>query len=225
MGVAKTNLVTLFYGIEPSLAADPTAWKSVEPNEINTFGATISKVARNPINPNRQNQKSSITDLDSAVELGSDLTIDAFNDFAEGFVFANYTATGLLREEVPTDVTTTGFTVVSGGDIDADVIFVTRGFVNAENNGRFLSTVVASPNVATEFEADSQGTVVEAVSGYDVLLEVAGIRGASGDITVDASGNLTSTVLDFTTLGLTAGQMIHVGGDDTDSANELCYGC
>jgi hypothetical protein len=43
-------------------------------------------------------------------------------------------------------------------------------------------------------------------------VNVCGIRGAAGDITIDASGNLLSTALDFTTLGWAKGMMIHVGG-------------
>jgi hypothetical protein len=41
---------------------------------------------------------------------------------------------------------------------------------------------------------------------------VAGFRGASGDIAIDVNGNLTSTVADFTTMGLTAGQIGWLGG-------------
>lgn len=49
----------------------------------------------------------------------------------------------------------------------------------------------------------------------NATLEVAGFRGASADITMTSGGNLASTVLDFTTLGLTVGQFIKIGGADT----------
>lgn len=38
------------------------------------------------------------------------------------------------------------------------------------------------------------------------------MRGAAGDLKINAQGNLTSTALNFTTLGLYPGQIIHVGG-------------
>lgn len=47
----------------------------------------------------------------------------------------------------------------------------------------------------------------------NVELDVTGVQGASGDIEIDANGDLTSTILDFTTLNLTPGQMIFIGGD------------
>jgi hypothetical protein len=56
------------------------------------------------------------------------------------------------------------------------------------------------------------GGVAETVSGYLATLQVAGFRGASGDIQLDASGNLISTVADFTTMGLLPGMRIYVGG-------------
>mgnify|MGYP002147314755 CR=1 FL=1 len=40
-----------------------------------------------------------------------------------------------------------------------------------------------------------------------------GIQGATADLEIDASGNLISTVLDFTTLPLSVGQRIWIGGD------------
>lgn len=46
----------------------------------------------------------------------------------------------------------------------------------------------------------------------NVTLEVAGIRGAAGDLVINASGNLASTTLVFTTLDWVAGQAIHIGG-------------
>src|SRR6185369_1585469 len=47
-----------------------------------------------------------------------------------------------------------------------------------------------------------------------VEVDVAGVRGAVGDLQIDANGDLISAVLDFTTLGWSVGQQIHVGGID-----------
>jgi hypothetical protein len=48
-----------------------------------------------------------------------------------------------------------------------------------------------------------------------VEVAIAGVRAAAGDLAINAGGNLTSVVLDFTTLGLTVGPVdLHVGGVD-----------
>lgn len=51
----------------------------------------------------------------------------------------------------------------------------------------------------------------------NATLELAGYRGVASDLRIDSSGNLTSEVggIDFTTLGLMAGQTIWIGGVDT----------
>ena len=46
----------------------------------------------------------------------------------------------------------------------------------------------------------------------ETVVKVVGFQGATGDVTATATG-LGSTLLDFTTLGLSAGQWIWVGGD------------
>lgn len=60
--------------------------------------------------------------------------------------------------------------------------------------------------------ASSLVTEVPAVTD-NVTVEEAGVRGATGDFEIDSSGNLISSSLDFTTLPLQAGQVIHIGGE------------
>ncbi len=52
-------------------------------------------------------------------------------------------------------------------------------------------------------------------SSQNVTVEIAGIRGATGDLEIDANGDLISTVLDFTTLDWAPGQVAHIGGQAT----------
>lgn len=49
----------------------------------------------------------------------------------------------------------------------------------------------------------------------NATVEIAGYRGAVGDIQINAGGNLISTVLDFTTLDIMPQQMVWVGGEAT----------
>lgn len=130
---AKTNSTTFSYGIEPSFKADPSVWKIIEPNTIPTFGATISKISRNPISPNRQNRKSAIADVDSAVSMEFDVTVDGFEDFLEGLMFANF-QTG-PDEMIPTAVTATAYTIPAGVAHPAGTLVYARNFSDPANNG------------------------------------------------------------------------------------------
>lgn len=208
MGRVLSNNVQLSYAAESSVGVQPTSgWKKLEPNTITKYGADIKTVERTPISSTRQRKKGTIIDLDSAVEFDADYTMDQLTDFLEGFAFATAYGTSPFR---PTAVTSTDYTVASGGALAQNTLIFAQGFSIAGNNG--LKVVGAS---STGTAIKTSGLTAEASPPASVLLEVAGVQGASGDITVDASGNILSTVLDFTTLGLKVGQTIWIGGDTT----------
>lgn len=207
MARTLTNNANWSYALESTFKTAPTSgWKNLQPNSMNEFGAQVTTTHRDFISKNRQRQKGRVTDLNSAVSFESDLTMDSFMDFAEGFAFATRTVASF----VPTAVTATGYTVASGGDLAQNTLIFTRGFAESANNGL---KVVGAASTTTEIKVS--GLTAEASPPSNVLLEIAGVRGSSGDITVNSDGNLTSTTLDFTTLGLTVGQFIHVGGEAT----------
>lgn len=212
MSRVLTRDVALAFCRETSVGVAATSgWRQWEPNTINQLGPTIATVARNPISKRRQRRKGSITDLDSAVELEMDLTRDAFMDLIEGFMFSSFQSGP--ASFVPTAVVaggSGGYTVASGGALAANTLIYVRGCSVASNNGLKL---VALGSTGTNIRVDS--LTGEASLPSNATVEVCGVRGASGDLTVDSSGRITSTVLDFTTLGLTAGQYIWVGGEST----------
>lgn len=211
MAGIRTNNVSIYYVQEDDFAVLPGSpeWKSLEPNEISTFGATIATVRRDPISPDRQPRKGTITDLDSAIELGADITIDSFLDFAEGFMFAVFKGnTGY----VPTAVTTGGYTVASGGDLPENTLIFARGFEDSANNGlKVVGSGSTSTNIVTT------GLVGEATPPAGARVDVVGFRATTGDLEIDSSGDLISTALDFTTLNLTAGQGLYIGGSESDN--------
>lgn len=216
MGRVLTNNLAVAYAIEETLGNLPVSptWNLIEPNTINAYGADITTVAREPISNLRQRRKGTVTDLDSSVEFEADLINDHFIDFIEGFMFSQFRGGATF---VPTAVTSGGsggYTVPSGGTLAANTLVYARGFQVSGNNGL---KVVASGSTGTNIRVD--GLTAEASPPTNVSVEVAGVRGATGDIQVNAGGNLTSTILDFTTLGLTVGQAIWVGG--TDAANRF----
>jgi hypothetical protein len=94
----------------------------------------------------------------------------------------------------------------------AKTLVYARGFAIDGNNGlKPISAAVAPAAV----NIPVAGSAVEAVGTHDdVEVAIAGVRGAAGDLEIDVNGDLISTVLDFTLLGLTPGQYIHIGGID-----------
>lgn len=200
------------------LPAQPV-WRTLEPNSIMGFGNTDKKVARQPITNDRQRRKAKTVDRDVNTEFDGDLTLAHFRDFMEGFCYARGTGANALR---PTAATSTTYTVpaiaapqnayfIYNGSGIKSLVYAS-GFANPENNGlKVLGAAVADG--ATSITV--AGNVAETVgSTQDVEVAIAGARFAAGDLEVDADGNLICTAADFTALGLTAGQAVHVGGVD-----------
>jgi len=231
MGRVLTNNVGLSYTIETALGVAGTSWFLLEPNAINTFGATISTVARNPISPDRQRRKGTVADLDSAIEFEHDLTLSAFRDFIEGFVFSTGTNSDATHSVTNVDGTNdeydvSALTAAAASKLEfstgeyASLIYA-RGFSTAGNNG-LKQVDVDVATAATEIGVST--SVADETPPADAQVELAGFRFLDGatDVTVAYSGTtLTITVgagivgFDWTSFGfLTVGQMIHVGSAD-----------
>ncbi len=218
MSKVSTNTVSLAFAREQTLGVLPSSplWKQLEPNGFGGFGATIATVARNPISKDRQRKKGTTTDLDSAVEFEADLTMEHVVDFFAAFCFATPAGPNVWgSQETDTitgvDGTTEDYDVSANGDLVAGQLVFARGFTNSENNG--LKTVVAG-STAINIRV-SEDLVTEGSPPANSRIEVAGVEGDAGDLEIDANGDLTSTILDFTTLELTVGQVIWIGGTAT----------
>jgi len=106
-----------------------------------------------------------------------------------------------------------GYTVASGGALAANTLVYARGFAVAANNG--IKTVLSN-SIATNIHIT--GLTAETVaSTRNATLAIAGRKAATGDLSITSGGDLASVVLDFTTLGLTVGQSIWIGGSTAGS--------
>lgn len=113
-------------------------------------------------------------------------------------------------DSVVTDAGTTSntYTVVSGGaSVVVGHLVRATGFTNAANNQVFRAT----SSTATTIVGTGLSLTAETVPPATAKLKVVGFQGASGDIVATAT-SLTSTLLNFTTLGLAVGQTLKVGG-------------
>jgi hypothetical protein len=81
------------------------------------------------------------------------------------------------------------------------------GFTTAANNGLFPVTTGGTTSVTSA----GSGWVAEPVPPAAARIKVVGFQGTAGDITATSTG-LGSTALNLTTLGLSVGQWLKVGG-------------
>lgn len=239
MAEVKTNNISLAAAVEASLATLPAqpVWWLQEPNDITTFGPTITTVSRAPISKNRQRRKGVVTNVESAVEFETDMTLEAILLFASAFIFASptfqtvYSNTNgglsgvgnLVSNDDVAGVGTEGFEhdALTSAHIASRIIF-TQGFTGPLMNGLFT---VDGPNSTTTVTSinESPGITDEVPGdGPNATMEVAGHRFT--DLTwTDATNIIGSAGIDLTTIGVTLGQLIHVGGNPAGT-NEFVGG-
>jgi hypothetical protein len=210
-----SNVTGLAYSEEESIGVLGTPdWRSLQPNSYTDFGGEIVTVAPNPINPDRQREKGQAVDLNAGGAFNHDMTFYNLKHILQGLMFADEIPTGF---EVVTavDVDTTNpdeYEVAATAGFLAGSLIKGVGFTNEENNALNVVTAIVA-NTSVEV---ADGQLVDETPPAGAYIKVVGHQGAAGDIDVDASGTypqLTSTVLDFTTLGLIPGQLIWIGGD------------
>lgn len=199
-------------------------WYPLEPNGYNDFGGSVALVARNPINAGRQRKKGVITDLDAAGGFSSDLTQTNLKRLIQGFMFADMgekTSTlplnGAAIAITNVDATGDDYEAASGLDaFAAGQLVYGFGFAQAANNGlKHVVSAAGASLTVTEALAD------EAAPPTTAGVKRVGVQGVAGDIDVDSASSLpalTSSTLDFTTLGLIPGEWIYIGGDTASLA-------
>lgn len=233
MARVLTNNTTLSIAVESStigtLPGSPS-WNILEPNEVKSFGAEIKTVARTPISKSRQRRKGTVVDLDSSVEYEADLTMSEFDRVGEAFMFARAVNYDMIFPVTAVNGATDEYTIAAlaagpAGKLQHEAagyatLVYARGFTNAANNG--LKVLDSDPvTTDTAIGVTDTGLVTEASAPANATVELAGVRAKTGDLAITVSGttatltngnNAVTSGLDFTTLGLTVGQTMHVGG-------------
>lgn len=218
-----SNSTGLAIAEEVSLKVLPITpvWREQEPNSYSDFGSEITTVARTPIKANRQNQKGVITDLSASGGFNTDYIQELVRWLAQGFFFADARekfGTQKLNSTAIPIMAVTGNTFTAANGLNgflAGQLVKTSGFSNAANNGiRKVVTAVAGTLTVSETN------VAEASPPSTAKIEAVGFQAASGDINLAVTAGvaaLTSTVLNFTTLGLVVGEWLFIGGDSAET--------
>lgn len=212
-----SNITAIAYAEEATLGVLPGSpvWNRLEPNSYDSLGGEITTVAPNTINPSRQRKKGVVTDLDASGGFNHDLSFYNAQDLLQGVFFADTRKKGT---EVVTavDIDTTNpdeYEVASTAGFLVGSLIKGWKFTNAANNALNVVTAITS-NVSVEVLTGQLVTETPPAGAY---IQVVGHKATvGGDIDVVVTGDfpvLTSSTLNFTTLGLVVGQWIFVGGD------------
>ena len=212
-----------------------TGWVQLEPNGSPTIQAEITTVARNPISPDRQRKKGTISDLSASATFDHDLTMEVADTFLPGFLFAN--ATNADLDFFVSAVAVTGANTVPA--LNASQVqrmpfnakfaslFFGAGFGNLDNNGLWkLKNAAANAGTDITLErviaGDSDPVAEAAATGRLFRAGVALNGGSSGAGRTTKAGvydggtrRYTLTTADgpnWTQLGLTAGEMVSLDG-------------
>ncbi len=229
MANASTNRSKISYVQEVTAGVTPANPKfkelRVTSSELN-FEPT--RVESNEIRADRQKTDSILTLVAANGNLGIELSYQAYDDMLEAAVQGTWinkpSITVATADTEISDVSATTLTVSAGGsNFKTGHLTLTSGFATPANNGLHRVTSNTTTTIvypAASFLAESDPIPV------GVTVRVIGFEGAEDDIETVASG-LKSTLLDFTTLGLNAGEWIKIGGDsagskfDTAAVNSL----
>lgn len=184
-----------------------TPWAVQQPNEISSFSADITKTQRTPISTDRAARKGTVTNIEVAPAFQTDITLDTFRYWGDGFLYSRWVGAGAVNIDV-VDVDADSYNVgAMASALTAGTLIYATGFSLAANNG--LKTVGSG---STTTEISVTGLAVEASPPAEARIYVVGRAATTGDIAVNANGQLTSTTLDFTTLGFVKGQYIYIDG-------------
>ena len=196
-------------------------WYTQEPNSYSNFGTVVNTVAREPINPLRQNKKGTTTSIEAAGGFNSDMTQNNMDRLLQGFFFNdafekynllpfNGTANPTLDVEVGNGIYNVTSTLATS--IYASDLVKATGFASSANNGTFLVEAVT----VAELDTDNTASVLDAAPAANANIRVVGHEFASGDLAATISSGtlvLTSAAKDISELGLRVGEWIFIGGD------------
>lgn len=218
MGATNRSATAYVAELTPGITPANPAFKAMRVTS-NGLNFEPQRTTSNEIRPDRQITDAPLMELRAGGDIGIELSYAAFDDMFEAAFQGTWAAKPKIivatEDTEISDLSATTATVSAGGAaFKTGHIVRLTGFPTAGNNkvarvSSSTGTTVVFP--AATFAAESDPIPVGA------KLQVVGFQGASADLAaVTAGGNgLTSAVLDFTTLGLSNGEWLLLGGSAT----------
>lgn len=225
-----SNRTALRVAKEPSFGVAPTnpIYKEVR--------RTSDGMSFTPTNEVTQEIESSrqVTDLintgrDSGGEMAMELSIENMDVFLEGLFCNNWLRTPEVKNGAhweyaasatritaiaATSITLSATSVLSGSTINSGgTAFVANHLIQLSGVAAGNGLYVVSGSGATSITI--AGGPTDAAPAATAKVKVVGVQGAAGDIVATISGGsaLTSTVLNWTTLGLIVGQWVKISNE------------
>lgn len=223
----STNRVKISKVRETTFGVTPAtpAFKTIR-QVSSSLAVNPQTVVSNEIRSDRQVSDLILVGLQAGGDVAGEMSFQTMDDDLEEAAQGTWANNPLITVVTPgveiSALSTTTATVASGGAaFKAQMIALLTGFPTASNN---IAAAVSSSTATTVVFPASTFTAETATIPAGATLRVVGFQGASGDIAaVTAGGNgLTSVVLDFTTMGLVAGQWAQPAGFATAADNDFC---
>jgi len=209
------------WGVSPAGSVTPSNYQTLCTVD-NSLNKNVTFVQDDCIRSDRQTDHSLLTAQTIEGDISFNLSFLTFDEEFEGLFMDAWSRMPTddnngVADSAITQVTdsTDTFAVDDGGiGYVANHLIRTTGFADAENNDVFEISSIATNDILV---AGTPTLVDDATPAATARLSVVGFAGASGDIEAvdvvsDGYIGLKSTILDFTTLGLSPGQWIKVGG-------------
>jgi len=200
-------------GVTPPAPAFQALRITGTPNLANTPQVVVS----NELAPDRQISDRPLVGQQAGGDIGFEVSPDALDDLWEGGLWSDWInkpdKLNVTADSSITDVGTVADTYAvdaGGASFVAGHLVRASGFVDAPNNQRFR--VVSS--TAITIVGGALGLTINSAPQAGARLQVVGFEGAADDLDLTTAGGnkMTSTLLDFTTLGLVVGEWIKIGG-------------
>lgn len=225
-----SNLTALRVAKEPSFGTAPTnpVYKEIR-RTSDALGFTPTNEVTNEIDSTRQVNDLINTGRDAGGDMAMELSIENMDSFLEGLFCNNWLRTpevangarweyGATATRITaiaaTSITLAATSVLSGSQTNATgTAFVTGHLLRlsgvAAGNGLYKVTGSAATSITIA------GGPTDAAPAATGRVKVVGFEGASGDIVATITGGpgLTSTTLNFTTLGLIVGQWVKISNE------------
>lgn len=222
--MSSTNEVRVSLVRESSIGTTPSnpVFREIPFTSAQSFGAIPKTVTSDAITGDRQVLDLTVVSTAASANIGSDLVMLTMDEIQESAFMNSWsnkpTIINLVADTQISGVVSADsqFTFPSGGGVfSVGDIIQTSGFTNSGNNGVFLVSGSAAGYVeVTELDGTAVVLVNESAPPRDAMVKVVGVKAGADDVDATSSG-LTSTVLDFTTLGLVVGERVKIGGSAT----------